>query len=68
MDEFELNNDIILLNQLLKAMGWCESGSMANTLIDEGFVKVNGVVEYRRRNKLGKGAIVEFDGNWVKLI
>ena len=55
MDKFEINKDIIQLNQLVKAMGWCESGSMANSLIDEGYVKVNGTVEFRRRNKLGKG-------------
>jgi ribosome-associated protein len=68
MDKFEINKDIIQLNQLVKAMGWCESGSMANSLIDEGYVKVNGKVEYRRRNKLGKGIIVEFDGNKVELV
>jgi ribosome-associated protein len=68
MDKFEINKDIIQLNQLVKAMGWCESGSMANSLIDEGYVKVNGTVEYRRRNKLGKGTIVEFDGNKVELV
>ena len=68
MDKFEINKDIIQLNQLVKAMGWCESGSMANSLIDEGYVKVNGTVEFRRRNKLGKGTIVEFGGNKVELV
>jgi ribosome-associated protein YbcJ (S4-like RNA binding protein) len=31
-------------------------------------VKVNGKVELRKRNKLVKGTIVEFDGNKVKLV
>lgn len=67
IEKFEMTKDVIFLNQLLKAMGWCESGAMANTVIDEGYVKVNGQVEYRRRNKLLAGALVEFDGNQVEL-
>jgi ribosome-associated protein len=52
----------------LKALNWCESGAQANNVIDDGLVKVNGKVELRKRNKLVKGTIVEFDGNKVKLV
>lgn len=55
----------ITLNRLLKMMGWCSSGAEANALIDEGLVKVNGVVELRRRNKLEAGAKVEFENQIV---
>jgi ribosome-associated protein len=68
METFEIKEDIILLNQLLKALNWCESGAQANAAIDDGLVKVNGKVELRKRNKLVKGTIVEFDGNKVKLV
>ena len=68
METFEIKEDIILLNQLLKALNWCESGAQANNVIDDGLVKVNGKVELRKRNKLVKGTIVEFDGNRVKLV
>lgn len=67
METFEIKEDIILLNQLFKALNWCESGAQANNVIDDGLVKVNGKVELRKRNKLVKGTIVEFDGNKVKL-
>lgn len=68
MDTFKIRDEIILLNQLLKAMGWCENGARANEVIEEGEVKVNGNVELRKRNKLTKGTIVEFDGNKVELV
>lgn len=68
MTTFEIKEDIILLNQLLKAINWCESGAQANAAIEEGLVKVNGKKELRKRNKLPKGSIVEFNGEKVKLI
>ena len=68
METFEIHDNIILLNQLLKALNWCESGAQANAVIEDGLVKVNGKTELRKRNKLGKGIIVEFNGNKVKLI
>lgn len=68
METFEIQGEIILLNQLLKAINWCESGAQANNAIDDGLVKVNGKVELRKRNKLIKGTVVEFDGNKVKLV
>ena len=68
METFEIQGEIILLNQLLKAINWCESGAQANNIIDDGLVKVNGKVELRKRNKLTKGTIVEFEGNKVKLV
>jgi ribosome-associated protein len=68
MTSFELKGEFILLNQLLKALNWCESGAHANSVIEEGLVKVNGKTELRKRNKLPKGSMVSFEGNTVKLI
>ncbi len=68
METFEIQGEIILLNKLLKAINWCESGAQANNVIDDGLVKVNGKVELRKRNKLSKNAVVEFEGNKVKLV
>ncbi len=68
MDTFEIKDELILLNQLLKALNWCESGAQANAAIEEGMVQVNGHTELRKRNKLTKGAVVEFEGNKVKLV
>jgi ribosome-associated protein len=63
--KFKIRDEYIQLNQLIKALSWCENGAQANSLIDEGLVKVNGVVEHRKRNKIMPGFTVEFDGNSV---
>lgn len=68
METFTLTSEYIQLNQLLKAMNWCNDGGQANMMIDDGLVKVNGVVELRRRNKITSGTIVELDGQKVKVI
>ncbi len=65
METFKIKGAYIQLNQLIKAMGWCENGAQANTLIDDGLVKVNGIVEQRKRNKLVVGAKIEFNNNVV---
>jgi len=61
METFKLTTEYIQLNQLIKAMGWCENGAQANSLIESGLVKVNGLIEYRKRNKLYVGSTVEFN-------
>lgn len=67
METFAIKDEIILLNQLLKALGWCETGAQANAAIDAGLVKVNGKKELRKRNKLSKGFVVEFEKKKVTL-
>jgi ribosome-associated protein len=58
--QFALSQDYIQLNQLLKVMGWAMTGGEANVIIDAGLVKVNGVTEWRRRNKIYSG----FEGSY----
>ncbi len=66
MKEFNLgNNEFIELNNLLKVMGLCDSGGIAKTLIAEGRVRVNGNVELRKRYKVRKGQLVEFEGHKI---
>ena len=48
-------------------MGWVESGSMANEVIDSELVSVNGVVELRKRNKVYPDSIIEFEGQKAKV-
>ena len=68
MELFGIKEDYIQLNQLLKAMNWCNDGAEANFLIDEGKVKVNGITELRRRNKIVPGTIVEMEGKKVQVV
>jgi ribosome-associated protein len=64
--EFELKeNDYIELNQLMKIVGWVNSGGEANTFITNGDVVVNDVVETRKRNKIRVGFKIVFDGKTV---
>jgi ribosome-associated protein len=55
---FELESDYIELIKLLKATGICTTGGMAKIIVNEGHVKVDGVVETRKRCKIRKGQAV----------
>lgn len=55
----EIRGDMIRLGQFLKFAGFAESGAHAGSLITDGDVLVDGVVETRRGRQLGHGALVE---------
>ena len=65
MEIFTIKDEYIQLNQLLKALGWCENGADANAAIENRMVKVNGEVELRKRNKIMKNFKVEFNNQVV---
>ena len=66
MEEFALDNtEFIELNSLLKVMGLCDSGGKAKVVIAEGRVTVDGTVELRKRCKIRKGQIIEYDGHKI---
>jgi len=68
MEYFELQgHEFIELNNLLKITGLCESGGRAKVLISEGLVKVDSKVELRKRCKIRKGQLVEFNGEQVQV-
>lgn len=57
----------INLTQLLKLVGFAETGGQAKSLIAEGRVSVNGEVETRKRRQLAVGDTVRIaDGPaWI---
>lgn len=65
MIEFTLTDDYIPLIQLLKATNLVGTGGEAQIVVTEGLVKYNGNVDYRKRLKVKKGDIVEFDNNRI---
>lgn len=67
MKKFKIKDEYIQLNQLIKAMGWCANGAEANAFIDAGLVKVNGEIEYRKRNKLLPGYSIEYNKQKVEI-
>lgn len=52
----------IQLDQFLKLNGLVSTGGQAKVLIQGGEVKLNGVVETRRKKKLKAGDVVELFG------
>ena len=65
MEEIILRDDFIKLGQAIKAAGLVESGGEAKIGIQDGEVKVNGVVETQRGKKLFGGEVVEYNGSSI---
>lgn len=66
--EFKLRVEFIELDNLLKSLELVASGSEAKLKIQEGLVRVNGLVESRIRRKLRSGDLVEFAGQEIKIV
>ena len=67
MEVIQLRDEFIKLGQALKAAGTVDSGVDAKIAIQDGEVKVNGVVETQRGKKLHDGDIVTFRGVEIKI-
>jgi len=61
------NDDFIELIKLLKLKDIAQSGGHAKLMVEEGLVKVNGTVEFRKRNKLRAGDLIELDGIAIEI-
>ena len=68
MKTVKLRDEYIKLGQALKAAGLVSSGLDAKFVIQDVLVKVNGEVETQRGKKLYDGAVVEFDGEQIKIV
>lgn len=67
MKETEIKDDFIELNKLLKFENWVASGGEAKFVISRGLVRVNGVVETRKRKKIVSGDVVEFGQETIRV-
>ena len=65
MEEIVLRDEFIKLGQAIKAAGLVESGVEAKIVIQDGEVKVNGVIETQRGKKLFGGEVVESNGSSI---
>lgn len=68
MQTFKLEGEFIHMIQLLKALNLVEHGSMAQRVVEEGLVLYNGEVDYRKRLKVRRGDVVEFEGVKIQII
>jgi ribosome-associated protein len=62
------DQEYIELHDLLKVKGLCSTGGAAKTAIAEGRVNVDGHVEMRKRCKIRKGQIVEYEGRTITVL
>lgn len=56
--DFELNDEYVELNQLLKLAGLCDSGGAGKMIVAAGGVKVDGKTELRKTCKIRAGQVV----------
>ncbi|RZL11257.1 MAG: RNA-binding S4 domain-containing protein [Pedobacter sp.] len=68
MIKFKLEGEFIPLIGLLKATGLVQSGGEAQTLVEDGLIKYNGVVDYRKRLKVRRGDKVDFMGQQIEVV
>jgi ribosome-associated protein len=59
--------EYIELIKLLKLLHIAESGGHAKIMVEDGEVKLNGEVEFRKRAKLRPGDLVETLGKQIKI-
>ena len=68
MITFNLEGEFIPLIQLLKATDLVSSGGEAQMVVTNGWVKYNGETDYRKRLKVRKGDVIEFNNQEIKVI
>ena len=69
MDNFKLKEgeEYIELKNLIKLLGWVNTGGEAKVRIDNQEIKVNGEIETQRRKKIRRGDVVIFDNNQAQV-
>jgi ribosome-associated protein len=67
MKEVEITQEPIELYKLIKFEGMAASGGEAKSVIAEGLVTVNGVVETQKRKKIVTGDIIELGGEKIQV-
>jgi ribosome-associated protein len=66
--EIQLDKQPIELCKLLKIADLVSGGGEAKVVISEGYVLLNGEVEYQKRKKVYDNDIVEFNGEVLQVI
>ena len=68
MIQFKLEGEFIPLIALLKATDLVQSGGEAQSVVEEGLIKYNGTVDYRKRLKVRVGDKIEFLSKVIEVI
>lgn len=62
-----LERSPVELYKVLKFENLAASGGEAKYLIADGYVRVNGEIETRKRKKIFPGDVIEFEGRVLKM-
>ncbi len=68
MREVKINKEPVELYKILKFEGIVSSGGEAKSVIGDGKVLVNGLVETRKRKKILSGDTVEYMGEKYRIL
>lgn len=70
MESFKLREaeEYIELKNLIKLLGWVDTGGEAMARIDNHEIKVNGQIETQRRKKIRRGDTVMFAGRQAQVV
>lgn len=68
MEYIKIDTEFIKLDSLLKLADVAQTGGHAKLLIQEGQVKLNGIIEYQRGKKIKNGDTVEVEDIILKVI
>lgn len=66
--DVEVNTSPVELYKILKFEGLVGSGAEAKSVVAEGQVLVNDVVETQKRKKIVAGDIIEFAGQRMRIV
>lgn len=64
---FQLEDDYVELNQLLKLVGLCDSGGAGKVLVSSGVVSVDGAQELRKTRKVRAGQVVSLGDAQIRV-
>jgi len=65
MIEFDLTTEYVELCNLLKLVGLADSGGRGKSMVAEGLVQVDGVLETRKTAKIRSGQIITVEGQSI---
>lgn len=65
---FELNDEFVEINQLLKLVGLVDSGGAGKNLVASGVVKVDGQPELRKTAKIRAGQTVSLGDVRIRVV
>ena len=67
MRDVIITKEPVELYKILKFEGLADNGGEAKAVIEQGLVKVNHVVEMRKRKQIVTGDVIEFAGETLKV-